>query len=430
MLSHKSLAKKRNQDKLFDERKEFLKSETNASLIAIWEEKTSNKIEKNQVKKLAKEFEDQSRILLQLRQRRMKELYDDEASTWKEKITNLNQVSSEERMNEIRKRAEALRGKREKEENECCLKMLEKQRINGSEELRRTKTVIFHEVPLLAPTNTGEASRSSQPQFEIDSRDKENAKQVNKAMKLALDEQVRMNERRKSILNEQKRLDDKVQDEKWTRELMEEKTRSIIEKQEMRTRLNDELQTAILSKQNKRNREISECKRQEELLQKFALQPKGDDTSKVTDRINVSYVDSLKYQILTKNKDNPAVEAMREPLQDKIQKEKTQELRDREERKKMITSEIAMENKAKMYEKAMSKENVKKEITDFLQSELVRMKEVSTAEDAEARRKKNEAIENAKYNQAEFERKFRSRIAEKERQLAEEREASTRWQIV
>lgn len=72
----------------------------------------------------------------------------------------------------------------------------------------------------------------------------------------------------------------------------------------------------------------------------------------------------------------------------------------------------------------------KKEITDFLQSELVRMKELSTAEDAEALRKKNEAIENAKYNQAEVERKFRSRIAEKERQLAEEREASTRWQIV
>lgn len=427
MISFKSLAKKRSEDKLIDERKEYLKSETNASLVAIWEDKSNDKILKNQVKNLAKDFQTQQCMLLHVRQKRMKDLFEHEESRWREQIMVMNQVSSEERMDGIRKRAEALRSRRQKEEMEFCKRMLEQQRINGSEELRRSKPLIIDEISVPIHKKTDAECSNLQHHFGRDDIEKETIEKASMAMKLALDEQVRMNDKRRSITNEERKNEDKIQLERWNREIAEENARSSIEKQNTRTRIKNELQNAIMMIQNKKKRDIMERRQHEEQI---SLQNKDEEASKVPRKSCVSYIDSLKYQILSKNKVDPEVEALREAFQDKMLKEKNQEIRDREEKKKKITLEVAMENKARMHENAISKEKDKKETANFLQRELVHMKERSIVEDAEKERKKNEAIENAKYNQAEVERKTKLRVAEKQRQLVEERDASFRWQIV
>lgn len=433
MNTSASLARKRAEERLLQERKQFLKSEADATFVAEWESSTDKKIEQNKITKIANDLAQQDSSQLLRRQKNIKELYEKEQLMWKDKIDELKLVSNDDRMRVMQARATELKNKSEKEMEDFCIRMLEKQKIEGSEELRNLnrKSIVQVLTPAAKiesrsirehtifsnPTDFAESQKDS---------DIEKAKKRNMEMKSALDEQVRMNREKKEFENQQKRLEEKMQLDDWNREALLEKSNMLQRKKEMQMKKSEEFKHTMQDIQIKRERDATERRRHEEFSIQSVLHDVG--FSEANDKKN--YIESLKYQISAKNTANHDIDIIRDAYQEKISSERESELRDRDEARKKTNLEVALEHKTQVLEKMLLRDREKEEMSNYIRWELEQLHSLEMAEQAEAAKKKKATIENAQYNLAEIERKKLLRRLEKEKSVAKSLETEKRWQIV
>lgn len=428
-----SLARKRAEEQLFHERKQFLKSEANATFVAEWENVTEKKIVKNKITKISKDLEAREHLNLVRRQNNMKELYEKEQLIWKEKIDELNEVTPEDRMQAIKARASELKNKREKEKDDFCMKMLEKQKIEGSEELRalnRSKddqiSASSSEIKSNKFHTYAHVTNPEHSETERQYSDIEQVKKRNMDLKLALDEQIRMNREKKESEYQQKRLEEKMQLDNWNREALLEQSALLEHKKNIKMKMSEDFTRTMQNLKSSKERAEIERRRQDAYFQQNFL----CDTMAPDPKEKENYIESLKYQISEKNTSSYNIEAIRDAYQEKISDEREAELRGRSEARKKVNLEVALEQKKQAYEKMILKDREKEEMAKYIQSELDRLQLLEIAQKEEAAKKKNATISNAQYNLAEIERKNLQRRLEKEKSLSSSREAGKRWQLV
>lgn len=135
-MSLASLQRRRDQERILDQTKSFLQDQHNTERILSWENRTQKAIERREVDDITQQLLQQDEEALSDRKHDLQSLYNGEKQNWKQTLQTSLEVTQEERMEQIRRRAYELKNKREKERQAFVAECYERQWKNACEELR------------------------------------------------------------------------------------------------------------------------------------------------------------------------------------------------------------------------------------------------------------------------------------------------------
>jgi hypothetical protein len=401
-----SLAKRRAQEKLLQERQRFIKDEIHATAVAVWEHKTADRILKQDLATRVARMQQTDSEDIEKRRKKMRDLYEHERITWQQEIEKRNEIPFEQKMNDIRERAHRLKDRREKENEAFVRECYDRQWREGCDEIRTLnakamteKLIHDRRQAVQMKGNCSEPNVSDVNEdnfmFYLERREKEDIVQrqsANEQVKKALDEQIRSNNQRIKTMEERQRDEACEQLKLWEQSELEEK----MNKEEiMRQNRDRGLQIATDNKnrlEDKEKEQIEKLKEEKIILEyaqekekrqiEIELMQKQQNKGESRD-----YVDFLREQMVKEERDTSEIERIRSSEMEKIWNKRDEELKEREFNRKRISMEI--------------KESREKQITDRRQKE----EERKTIEALEVRRNISLWEKQQEQEKEEYERK-------------------------
>lgn len=437
-----SLAKRRAQEQLFQERQRFIKDEMNATAIAVWEHKTADRILKQDLASRVARMQQIDSENIEKRRQKMQELYEHERVTWQQEIEKRSEIPFEQKVKDIRERAYRLKDKREKENEAFVKECYDRQWREGCDEIRAlnakaiTEKLIYdrmHALQLKDNCNDNETFGSDYTQNKLmgdlerrEHEDLDKRQRANEQVKKALDEQIRFNEQRNKTMEnlqrkeameqlklwEQRELEDKIRKEEFLRQnrdrglqIAADNNHRLADKQAEQNEKLKEEKIILDYAQEKENRQI-----EIELMHKQQNQGESQD-----------YVKFLREQMVKEEKDTSKIETIRNSEMEKIWKKRDEELREREDNRKRISMEIK-ESREKQIRDRRRKEEERKVLEALeVKRNMSLWEKQQEQETEEYERKRIQTRETMMWNKRSMEKKYQERMLERQqKQIAKE----------
>lgn len=443
-LAAASLTRRRAQEKIVKERQDFIKDECNATYVAQWEKKTSLRIEKQDQKNRADRLAEIDKKSLKQRQANICELYAKDEAEWKHKLETSQNISTEDRMLEIREKADRLKVKREKERQDFENQCYERQWRDGCDELRRLHSKAITDKVMrdrsyafeLNDKNKDKVEDASRCRNEQSIKTKENRNNdndkpeiINKNLeiKAALDAQIECTRQRNQKQNEEQRLEEQKKLETWKKIDEAERRKELKTRQVARLRGEETLKENAKHIQD-REREKAIQREQDLVLLKYVLSKEKQDIQKEEQEKYQGkesareYLRFLKDQSVKEKEENGVVDTIRNEEMDKILTTRENKTHSKDKSKKQLLKEIHASRLQQIAENERREREEKEELARQVSRNQLEWERQEEAERKKAFQKKEETVKNMLANQAVMEEKSRLKTQEKQRELLEQKE--------
>lgn len=128
--------RRRDQERVLHATQSFLEDHHNTAIIHDWERRTEQQIEQREVNAITRELLRQDEEELRQRKKEVQSLFEGEMSQWKRTLQSSLEVTQEEKMERIRRRAYELKEKREAERQNVVKECYERQWRDACDDLR------------------------------------------------------------------------------------------------------------------------------------------------------------------------------------------------------------------------------------------------------------------------------------------------------
>lgn len=443
-LAAASLARRRAQEKIVKEREDFIKDECNATYVAQWEKKTSLRIEKQDQKNRADRLAEIDEKSLKQRQTNICELYAKDEAKWRHELEKSQNISTEDRMLEIREKAHRLKLKREKERQDFVNQCYGRQWRDGCDELRRlhSKAItdkVMRDRSYAFEMNAGNKEKleetagcrngqsiKTKEKMKIDI-DKLEITNKNLEIKAALDAQIECTRQQNQKLNEEQRLEEQEKIETWKKIDEAEKRKELQTRQAARLRGEETLKENAKRIQD-REREKAVQREQDLVLLEYALSKERLDVQKEEEQkyqgkeTAREYLRFLKDQSVKEKEEDEVVDAIRNEEMERILTKRENKTQSKDESKKKLLKEIHASRLQQIAEKERRERQEKEELARQVSINQLEWERQEEAERKKALQKKEETVKNMLANKAVMEKKSKLRDQEKERELLEQKE--------
>ena len=433
-----SLARKRAQERIVREREIFLKEEFNATCVAKWEQRTSMRIERQDLINRAKRMTEQDSQYLQLRQSKIKQLYETELSRWKKEIEERNYVSIEDRIDAIREKANRLREKREKEKKEFVNDCYNRRWREGCDDVRALTAKAVTEKLMIDREQSLGARKSDCDDFRDDEKDqlilalekKENEEELerqrtNREIKLALDEQVKINKSKRANNTEARQREEAEQLARWSLENKLEKENKLEILRNARKQGELTLESNI-ERLKDRQRNTSQKFQEEKMLLDFAVEKEKMEIRMEEEHKQRHQGAAGEYREFFKDqmaKDQMAkddtknmreIKKMRDEAMENTWTSRDEELKAKIDARNKLTAEVNASRDEQIFEKNRRAEEMRRTETIEVESNMKLWHQERQSEKDKKERKKQQTVQNMLWNKKIVDNKRQKETLEKQ----------------
>ncbi len=434
-----SLARRRAQEKIFKERENFLKDECKATYVAKWEAHTSISIEKRDVQNRVHRLAELGLGLLKQRQLNIKDLYMKDVSEWTINVNKLKNISTDDRINQMREKALRLKKKREKENQDFVTQCYERRWRDGCDELRTlhskaiTDKVTYDRKCAFAKHTEhhcdDETLLDNKQAQVIDINDKaqKTAMEKNIETKKALDAQMEFIRLQAEEFKQEKKIEEQEKLERWKRIDELEREKEILSRAEARAR-GEQILIENTKRIQDREKEYDTHRKQDLVLLEHALSKENQEKEKEKNQSNQGkeeakeYLTFLRDQMVKENEDNAAVDSIRSEEMDKIWTKREVEEQNKQDARKKVLSEVHASRLQQIREKEIQKIKDRESLAKQVAISKLEWERQEQTEQEEANRKKEETIKNMLANKAVMEEKLKMKAKKRYDELLLQKE--------
>ncbi|KAL7515314.1 hypothetical protein ACHAXN_012779 [Cyclotella atomus] len=421
---------RRDQERLIHEKQSYLHQQHDTKRLLDWENRTNAQIQQREInnltQKLLKEDEDE----LKKRQQELKTLYGVEMDRWKTEVRDKLEVTTEQRMEQIRERAYALKAKREAERQEFVKECYQRQWRDANDDLRAIdskatldrlaqdrKLMLESKKALMERQKAEEVAVGDSMTF-LQDRDDDDDNHRRETNMRALDQQLKWKREHQAALLEQK----KREEEEQLRHLahLEEKSKEAHNQllRKAKKEGDDMYQQMLQRSKQREERKKIESDRDLILLQhaleKERHQIEVERAKKEEGKeAAFEYVHCLREQLKEEAAEKRATNAIRDEASEKIFAKNDARLAAEAKRRKQWMEEVKLSRqeqiRLKQQEIKRLREEEELDVLEFRASQL-RQEEEERQRQEQA---KQEVIQNMLANKAIMEKMARDRDAEK-----------------
>ena len=214
--------RRRDQERILHGTQSFLSQHQNTEIRHDWEARTQKRIEQREVDAITEKLLRQDDEDLGKRKEELSALLDDEMSHWKRTLQSSSEVTQEERMERIRKRAYELKAKREAEREAFVEECYERQWRDACDDLRAFDSkatldrIVKDRECMIRRRDTEARNRVKQDESEAmslihkdESDDQSRRRRANLEFKMALDHQLEWKRSRAESISRQTQLEER-----------------------------------------------------------------------------------------------------------------------------------------------------------------------------------------------------------------------------
>jgi len=444
-----SLAKRRAQERIVKEREIFLKDEFKATSIAKWQEKSDNRIRKQDLEVRVRRLRDKNAEDLVTRRGKLKDLYEGEKEQWEQELKRSTEVPLEQKINAIRERANELQLKRQHENEAFVADCFHRQWSEGSDEVRSLKSKALMDKLMYdrkhtirkkesdGQSNKENSGNNTQLMQALEKKDKEDAiekQRRNLEIKLALDNQVEFHEQQHMQKVEQRQKEEAAQLKSWEDE-EEEETNKVKDKKQIARERGKNIALANKQRFDDREADRIQKRREESILLDFALDKerkyiKAEMTNQEQNQGAANdYTKFLRDQMVKDAEGACEVERKRDAEMQAIWKKKDNDLKDKEDNRRRLAIEVKTSRDAQIYEKKRAEENRKITEAKEVQYNISVLERQLLDEKLAKEEVKKRTMENMLWNKNKMEEKFGERNRQKQEQyLIQKEDAEKEYQ--
>jgi len=433
-----SSTRKRAQERIVRERELFLKDEFNATLVATWEQRSSNRIVKQDLLNRAKHISEKDAEDIKGRQSKIRDLYQNETLQWKKELKESQYVSIEDRIKAIREKATHLQGKRDKEKRDFVNACYDRQWRDGCDEIRtlnaksRADKLMDDRNHFLEMKKNGCETDKNEERSQIildaekkDKKEREEAlerERKNLEMKLALDEQVRISQHRSEALVNERKREEAMQLESWTLEGRNVRGKELRSVQEAHIR-GEETMIANRKRLDERERDKGLKRQQENILLNYALDKERTDIESESAQKQQNkgaaqeYVKFLEEQMIEEERDMSQVERIRAAEMEKISSQRDADLQAKKDARSKLMIEVNTSRELQIDEKNKRTEEMKHKVANEVKTDIMLWEKQQHDKEVEKAKKKQQTVENMLFNKKTIESKLEQETVEKQKQF-------------
>jgi hypothetical protein len=433
------MAKKRAKEYSKFEAEDFLKGEKQTSCVVQWEQRTCLKIENRDILDRASRVTEKNEENLQQRRGKLKNLYNKERLEWKAAIKLASNVSQEERMLEIKKRAGRLLEKRAKEKQQFVNECYNRRWRDACDEIRSLdaravtdKLMYDRKEAFSYKADTTLKEEDEKKKVEIKERmknlkEKEEQEQdemlkKNLETRYALDVQVKSLQMSRKSQQERRRQEENDQLERWKTEDAEMRRKDMQHIRDAHSR-GEEVLRANMKRLEDRERKETEKKKQDSIMLRYALDKEKQEILKEQERKEQGHQAAQEYlvfiqdQMIKEQGDTAHIDKIRSCEMEKISKKRDEAIRKQTDARRNLLADV---NKARLEQIKRKEIRQAEEKRDLTQQVITDKKEWEYQEMVErslADLKKEETVANMMANKDTIEMQKKKLDLEKQKKF-------------
>ena len=424
--------RRRDQERLLHERQSYLRQQYNTERILDWENRTNAQIQQREVSNLTQQYLKEDGEELRRRQQELQQLYGGEMDRWKSEVKDKLEVTQEQKMEQIRERAYALKAKREAERQEFVKECYERQWRDACDDLRAIdskatldrlaedrKIMLEVKKAMLEKQKTEECVGESMSFLHDREEDEEHRREINMRTKQALDQQLKWKREHQATLLAQKKYEEEqqlqrlAQLEKKSKEAHNELVRKA--KKEGEDMYQQMLERSKLREERKKIESDHDLillqhaleKEKHEIEAELAKKEEGKEAA-------FEYVQCLRAQLKEEVAEKQATNAIRDEASEKIFRKNDERLAAEAERRRQWMEEVKVSREEQIRMKQREIERLRRE--EELEVIETRAEQLGQ-EEAEIEREeqaKKERLENMMANKAIVDKMSRDRESQQQ----------------
>jgi len=388
--------RRRDQERVLQETHSFLRQQHDTERLLDWENRTYAQIQQREVSNLTQQLLRQDENELKKRQDELQALYGGEMDQWKENLKNKLEVTPEQRMEQIRERAYALKEKREAERQEFVKECYERQWRDSCDDLRVIDSkAIMDRLAEDRKLMVNAKKKMEQQQREIiedcdcdtmallqdREEDEINRREINIRTKLALDQQIRMKREERETISAlmKQEEEEQIQRKKKDDEQLQSNHTKLLQKAKED---GDDMYQQMLERKKLREENKKLESEQDLILLKHALEKerRAIETEKAKKlegkEAGAFYVQCLRAQLKDEAEERCRTNAIRDESSEKIFQKNDERLAAEAERKRqwMEQVQLSRQEQIKMKQREIERLRLEEEI-EVRNNELARIRE-------------------------------------------------------
>lgn len=440
-----SLARRRANEKIVNERKAFLKEECNSTSVAKWEERTMNRIAKQDVQNRVKSLTQIEENTLKQRQQNLYSLYNDDMGKWKVQFCELQNMSASERLEKLRKQALKLREKREKQRQNFVNECYDRQWRDGCDELRtlyskaitekvmndRSQFFAINQIKNTPISSLDIKCKSDDTEYDHEDTIARTKAAKNQETKAALDIQMTYIHNRNNVERKERMKEEKQKLDQWkAEEEMERVKRSQAKKSAQK--IGEEIQQANAERKIKREKDVATQREQDLVLLKVALRKEEQDIqleAKQKDEGKEAAKEHLLFlreQMIQEKEETDTVDAIRQSEMEKTLNKREMVIKMQNEKKRRLLTQVNETRIEQIKQKERHLKQEQDELRNQVSITLLGLKNQEQQEREQAIKTKEAIIQNMIANKKAMKEKSDKKAKEKEDELEFHRKIMTR----
>eukprot|EP00804_Cyclotella_cryptica_P023472 CCRYP_012132-RA/>CCRYP_012132-RA protein AED:0.30 eAED:0.30 QI:0/-1/0/1/-1/1/1/0/464 len=426
--------RRRDQERLLQEKESFLRQHHDTERLLDWENRTNLQIQQREVSDLTEKLLREDEEQLHRRQQDIQSLYTGEMHEWTSSLKEKLEVTPEQRMEQLRERAYALKAKREAERQEFVKECYRRQWRDSCDDLRAIdskatldrltedrKLIMKTKAALSQQDRIDDCGTSHSTSFLQDGRDDGNdqRRQRNVETKQALDKQLQWKREQEAAVVAQRQREEEEQ----LRHLahLEQKAKESQEKLMQKSKKEGE----DMYKETLQRAEVRERRRRMERDRDFTLlqhaleiernQIAAEKAKKEEGKdVATEYVQCLREQMKQEANERQQVNAIREEASEKIFKKNDEKLMADAARRRQWMEEVKVSRQEQIRMKEREAERQSKIEEAEVQEAKAALRRQEEAERKKEEQAKAEKIENMRVNKAIMEKMAKDRETEQQ----------------
>lgn len=410
--------RRRDQERLLHERQSYLRQQYNTERILDWENRTNAQIQQREVSNLTQQYLKEDGEELRRRQQELQQLYGGEMDRWKSELKEKLEVTQEQKMEQIRERAYALKAKREAERQEFVKECYERQWRDACDDLRAIdskatldrlaedrKIMLEVKKAMLEKQKAEECVGESMSFLHDREEDEEHRREINMRTKQALDQQLKWKREHQATLLAQKKYEEEQQLQHLAK--LEEKSKEAHNelvrkaKKEGEDMYQQMLERSKLREERKKIESDHDLillqhaleKEKHEIEAELAKKEEGKEAA-------FEYVQCLRAQLKEEAAEKQATNAIRDEASEKIFRKNDERLAAEAERRRQWMEEVKVSREEQIRMKQREIERLRREEElEVIETRAEQLKQEEAEIEREEQAKK-ERLENMMANKA------------------------------
>ena len=411
--------RRRDQERLLHETKSYLHQQHKTERLLDWENRTNAQIQQRQICNLTQQLLKEDNDELKKRQENLQKLYGAEMDQWKSELKEKLEVTQEQRMEQIRERAYALKSKREAERQQFVKDCYQRQWRDSCDDLRAIdskatldrlaedrKFMLEAKKASMAQEKVRDECAGDSMSFLQDRDDGEShRREINMRTKQALDQQLKWKREQQAFLADKR----KREEEEQLRHLayLEEKSREAQKAQLVKARKEGEDMHQEMLERSKLRAERSKLESDHDsILLRHALEKERSEIEMEKAKKEegkeaaFEYVQCLREQLKEEAAERQNTNAIRDAASEAIFKKNDERLAAEAERRRQWVEEVKVSRQEQIKTRQQEIDRLRREEElEVLENRAAQFREEEAERQKEKRAKANR-IENTLANKA------------------------------